>query len=167
MRAVMREDACVDAQESDDLQGAFFTHAFIAGLLGAADADGDGSVVLDEAYRYAYDATLRSTSRTVAGTQHPTFQYDLRGRGELVLTRPRAHAAERAHFDFPPGLGFMLMRNDVSGPVVVELERADKRRTLSLEPGRYFVRARAPDVMYEGSIQAASGTSRAIDVRDL
>jgi hypothetical protein len=156
-----------DAQESDELQGAFFTHAFISGLLGAADSDGDGAVVLDEAYRHAYDATLRSTSRTLAGTQHPTFQYDLRGRGELVLTRPRAHAAERAHLDFPPGLGFMLMRAAVAGPVVAELESADARRTLSLEPGRYFIRARGPDVMYEGLIEAASGTSRAVEVSDL
>jgi hypothetical protein len=156
-----------DAQESDELQGAFFTHAFISGLLGAADSDGDGAVVLDEAYRYAYGATLRSTSRTLAGTQHPTFQYELRGRGELVLTRPRAHAAERAHFDFPPGLGFVVMRTSVEGPVVVELESADTPRTLSLPPGRYFIRARAPDVMYEGPIDAASGTSRAIDVRQL
>jgi len=156
-----------DAQESDDLQGAFFTHAFISGLLGAADADDDGAVVLDEAYRYAYDATLRSTSRTVAGSQHPTFQYDLRGRGELVLTRPRSHAAERAHFDVPPGFGLMLMRHGIAGPVVAELEPAEKRRTLSLEPGRYFIRMRAPDVMYEGHVEASSGTSRALDVREL
>lgn len=156
-----------DAQESDDLQGAFFTHAFISGLLGAADADDDGAVVLDEAYRYAYDATLRSTSRTIAGTQHPTFQYDLRGRGELVLTRPRSHAAERARLDFPPGFGFVLMRHGVAGPVVVELQPSDGRRTLSLEPGRYFVRVRAPEVMYEGHVEAPLGTSRALDVREL
>ncbi|HEX6243435.1 MAG TPA: caspase family protein, partial [Polyangiales bacterium] len=53
-----------DAQESDELKGSFFTHALVSGLLGAADQDGDGAVVLDEAYRYAYDATLRSTSRS-------------------------------------------------------------------------------------------------------
>jgi hypothetical protein len=156
-----------DAQESDELQGAFFSHAFVSGLLGAADANADGAVVLNEVYRYAYEATLRSTSRTWAGTQHPTFHYDLRGRGELVLTRPLAHAAERAHFEFPPGLGFMLMRGSADGPVAAELERAGTSRTLSMEPGRYFVRARAPDVMYEGYVEAASGTSRAIELREL
>lgn len=156
-----------DAQESDDLQGAFFTHAFVSGLLGAADANGDGAVALNEIYRYAYEATLRSTSRTWTGTQHPTFHYDLRGRGELVLTRPLAHAAQRAHFEFPPGLGFMLMRGGADGPVAAELERAGASRTLSMEPGRYFVRARAPDVMYEGYVEAASGSSRAIELREL
>ncbi|MBP9113540.1 MAG: caspase family protein, partial [Polyangiaceae bacterium] len=46
-----------DAQESDALGGSFFTHALTSGLLGAADANGDGLVVLDEAYRYAYEST--------------------------------------------------------------------------------------------------------------
>ena len=85
--------ASEDAQESDELRGSFFTHALVSGLLGAADRDGDGAVVLDEAYRYAYEATLRATSRTFAGTQHPTFRYDFRGQGELVLTRPDAHSS--------------------------------------------------------------------------
>jgi hypothetical protein len=44
--------ASEDAQESDELRGSFFTHAFVSGLLGAADQDGDGSIALDEAYRY-------------------------------------------------------------------------------------------------------------------
>ena len=153
-----------DAQESDELKGAFFTHAFVTGLLGAADADRDGAVVLDEAYRYAYEATLRATSRTLAGTQHPTFHYDLRGRGRLVLTRPRAHAAQRASVHLPTGHGFLLMRGGEEGPVVLELAPFSGQRTLSLESGRYFVRARGADVMYEGEIEARPGSSLAVNV---
>jgi hypothetical protein len=156
-----------DAQESDELQGSFFTHAFVTGLLGAADADGDGAVVLDEAYRYAYGTTLRASSRTSAGTQHPTFEYDLRGRGELVLTRPAAYASARASVAFPAALSFMLMRDSSAGAVVLELEASHEVRTLSVEPGHYFVRARGPEVMYEGTLEAASGSSRAIDVSDM
>ena len=156
-----------DAQESDELQGSFFTHAIVSGLLGAADTDGDGAVVLDEVYRYAYESTLRASSRTFAGIQHPTFHYDLRGRGQLVLTRPRAFAAERASLEFPTGLGFLLMQNSADGAVVVELDPSARRRTLSLPPGHYFVRARAPDVMYEGALDAGSGTRHAIDVGDM
>ena len=55
-----------DAQESDELGGSFFTHAFVSGLLGAADSNHDGAVTLEEAYRHAYESTLRSTSRTFA-----------------------------------------------------------------------------------------------------
>lgn len=153
-----------DAQESDELQGSFFTHAFVTGLLGAADTDADGNVVLDEAYRYAYSATLRATSRSLAGTQHPTFQYDLRGRGELVVTRPSAHASARAAVVFPADLGFMVMHDSAAGHVALELEPSNSTRSLSLEPGRYFVRARSADVMYEGSFDAASGAVLTVDV---
>jgi hypothetical protein len=153
-----------DAQESDELQGALFTHAFVAGLLGAADSDGDGAVVLDEAYRYAYQATLRETSRSFAGIQHPTFHYDLRGRGQVVLTRPGRHAASRASLGFPAGLAFLLFRDSAEGPVAVELRESAAPTRLNLPAGRYFVRARASDVMYEGMFQAEPGSSRLIDI---
>jgi hypothetical protein len=77
--------ASEDSQESDEIKGSFFTHALVSGLLGAADENGDGRVTLDEAYRYAYEATLRASSRTLAGIQHPTFQYEVRGQGDVVL----------------------------------------------------------------------------------
>lgn len=146
-----------DAQESDALRGSFFTHALVSGLLGAADRDGDGDVVLDEAYRYAYEETLRATSRTLAGTQHPTFRYDLRGHGSLVLTRPEAYAAQRANIALPTGYGFLFMREDAFGPITAELLERQTQRLLSLRPGRYFVRARAPDVLYEGTIELHAG----------
>src|SRR5204863_443943 len=73
--------ASEDSQESDEIKGSFFTHALVSGLLGAADANSDGRVTLDETYRYAYDATLRASSRSLAGVQHPTFEYDVRGMG--------------------------------------------------------------------------------------
>jgi uncharacterized caspase-like protein len=69
-----------DAQESDEIKGSFFTHALVSGLMGAADRDKNGVVVLEEAYRHAYDATVRASSRTFAGMQHPTFHYDSAGR---------------------------------------------------------------------------------------
>jgi len=39
-------------------------------LLGAADADGDGEVVLDELYRYAYGASVCATSRITEAQTH-------------------------------------------------------------------------------------------------
>ena len=55
------------SQESDELRSSYFTHHLIVALRGAADADGDGRVSLDEAYRYAYRRTLASTSETQVG----------------------------------------------------------------------------------------------------
>ena len=74
------------AQESSRLEGSFFTHHLVSGLRGAADGNGDGRVTLAESYAYAYAQTLSSTSTTLLGPQHPSYQYELAGAGELVLT---------------------------------------------------------------------------------
>lgn len=155
-----------DAQESDALTGSFFTHALASGLLGAADHNHDGRVVLDEAYQYAYEATLRSTSRTLAGTQHPSFRYEFSGRGDVVLTEPVAHGAVRATVRFPASGEFLLLRDSDSGVVVADLSSHAESRQLSVRPGRYFVRARHPDVMYEGTLELAAGSVQTVDVSD-
>ena len=85
MAIITSSAAGEDAQESDRLQGSFFTHSFLTGLQGAADTSGDRRVTLNEAYRYAYDETLRATSRA-PNLQHPTYSFRLRGRDDLVLT---------------------------------------------------------------------------------
>ncbi|WP_437673191.1 caspase family protein [Sorangium sp. So ce131] len=153
-----------DAQESDELKGSFFTHALVSGLLGTADVDRDGAVSLEEAYRHAYDSTLRATSRTWAGAQHPTFHYDLRGQGKLVLTRLPVHASIRSAVRFPPGRSYLVMRDSSEGPVAAEVGANDAARTISLRPGRYFVRGRGPDFLLEGAIEVEAGQS--VDVGD-
>jgi hypothetical protein len=144
-----------DAQESDALRGSFFTHAFVSGLLGAADSDGDGAVVLEEAYRYSYDATLRATSRTAYGIQHPGFEYDYRGHGMLVLTQPGAVSGRRGTLRLPPNIAFLVMRDHPDGAVVAELSVKDPARALSLRAGTYFLRGRASDVLFEGPVTLA------------
>lgn len=150
-----------DAQESDELRGSFFTHYFASGLVGAADTDGDGQVQLDEAYRYAYDATLRATSRTWAGSQHPSFRYELGGQGRIALTVLKDPG--RGTVAFPDGRSYLVFRGSASGPVVAEVTATARSRKLSLRPDRYFVRGRASDVMLEGDFALAAGETRAID----
>jgi len=150
-----------DAQESDEIRGSFFTHALVSGLLGAADTNGDGQVVLEEAYRHAYEMTLRNTSRTFAGAQHPTFRYDLRGQGAVVLARMKQPALGVLHL--PPGLGFLVIAGGAEGPVVGEVEPNGGGRALSLRPGRYFLRARAPDELLEGQVDLGATESLVVD----
>jgi caspase domain-containing protein len=146
-----------DAQESDEIQGSFFTHYFRSGLLGAADDDGDGRVTLDEAYRHAHASTLRASSRTWAGLQHPTFRYELRGQGELVLSElPRADGSHAA-LSFPAGRDYLVMAADAHGPVVAEVSRHALGRTISVRPGSYFVRGRASDFLLEGPLAVDAG----------
>lgn len=156
-----------DAQEADDLGGSFFTHALISGLLGAADEDGDGNVVLDEAYRYAYGMTVQATSRTFGGTQHPSYRYELAGRGDFVITSPGLRDARRAHVQLPAGTHALLFREGEGGLVVAEVSEHAASSTLSVRPGRYLVRARGRDALYEGTIDVTAGTSSAIRLEQL
>ncbi|HET7825490.1 MAG TPA: caspase family protein [Anaeromyxobacter sp.] len=155
--------ASEDSQESDELKGSFFTHALVSGLLGAADENGDGRVTLEEAYRYAYDATLRASSRTLAGLQHPTFQYELRGQGDLVLATLAPRSPDRAWLEFPAGRTWLLLISSRDGAVVGEVGAADRARRLSVRAGRYFVLGRGPDVLLEGPLEAPAGGAVAVD----
>ena len=145
-----------DAQESDELRGSFFTHYLVSALLGAGDADGDGQVTLREAYRHAYDRTVMASSRTLVGIQHPSFRFDLRGRGDLVLTRVRG-GRDRPTVAFPPGLAFVVARSGSDGAVVAELGSTDRARTLSLPQGRLHLVGRARDYLVEGDVELGAG----------
>lgn len=148
------------AQESDELGGSFFTHAFVSGLLGAADRDRDGDVLLDEAYQYAYESTLRASSRSARGLQHPTFFYDLRGQGQLVLSRPFAGRQTRGVLELPDAATYLVLRDGAEGKVVAEVAAGEPARRLSLPPGSYFVRGRTPTHVLEGKarVEAARVT---------
>jgi len=155
--------ASEDSQESDEIKGSFFTHALVSGLLGAADENGDGRVTLDEAYRYAYEATLRATSRTFAGTQHPTFEYEVRGQGDVVLATLAANSPTRAWLEFPEGRAWLLLQGSSEGAVVAEINARDRARHLSVRAGKYFVRGRGIDVLFEGVIDAPASAQLAVD----
>jgi len=154
-----------DAQESDELGGSFFTHYLISGLLGAADSNGDGQVTLGEAYPHAYEATVRATSRTLAGVQHATFRYDTRGLSDVTLTW--LTTATRGLLAFPAGHDYLVMQGGPSGPVVADVGARDAERRVSLRAGRYFVRARALDHLLEGTVAVRTGERTAIDERAL
>lgn len=156
-----------DAQESDRIRGSFFTHALVSGLLGAADTNADGNVVLEEVYRHARDATVRTTSRTFAGTQHPNFQYELRGQDSLVLTRPGRADAKRGQLVVPENIGFLLMRDNSRGAIVAEVSSSDLGRRLSLRPGLYFLRGRGQSYLLEGVVQVRAGISQLIELDEL
>ncbi len=153
-----------DSQESDNLRGSFFTHYFVSGLVGAADIDGDGDITLAEAYQYAYDHTIRATSATLYGTQHPTFQFDVRGQGGIVLTRVREVARGHARLRFPPGRTYLLFSDGPEGAVVAEVGVHDATRTITVRAGKYFVRGRTRDHLLEGHITVRERTTR--DVTD-
>jgi hypothetical protein len=156
-----------DAQESDEIQGSFFTHYLTSALLGAGDSDGDGRVTLEEAYRYTYAWTLAASSRTRAGLQHPTFEYDVRGQGGIVITEPGIYTHSRATLLFPGGRDYLVTQAGPGGMVIGEVPAGASARSLILRPGRYFVRGRTRDHLLEGEVLAPVGQRTEVRDQDL
>lgn len=156
-----------DAQESDEIKGSFFTHYLVSGLVGAADGNGDGKVTLEEAYHYAYESTLRASSRTFAGAQHPSFRYQLHGQGELVLTTVGGDPASRGLLEFPDGRSYLVMQDNATGAVVAEVGVGDRARRVDVRQGRYFVRGHGPDHLLEGTVAIAAGEVHLVKDREL
>jgi hypothetical protein len=145
------------SQESDRLQGSFFTHHLVNALRGAADSDDDGKVTLGEAYRYTYSQTLRSSGQTVA-LQHPTYSWDVKGRGELVLSAPADLRGRAGRLRLAEPAIYLIMAERAGGPVVAEVSPQGNRRELSLRAGKYFIQQRSPSEFREYQVEVATGS---------
>ncbi|MBL8953032.1 MAG: caspase family protein [Myxococcaceae bacterium] len=125
------------AQESERLKASIFTHYFLSGLRGAADATRDGRVTLAEAYQYAFTETLSRTTTTRAGPQRPNWDIQLVGTGDLVLTDLRAADASLV---IDGELGGRVHVLSATGGLVVEVAKPiGKAVELGLEVGEYKV----------------------------
>jgi hypothetical protein len=132
-----------DSQESDLIGASWFTHHLASGLLGGADASGDGKVTLSEAYTYAYARTVGSTASSAAGVQHPVFLYDLGGAGDVVLAQLPPAAGGLA---FPAPAEGLYVVLDRAGRAVAEVAKSPGgERRIALASGRYTVKKRLPD----------------------
>ena len=142
------------AQESDRIGSSFFTHYLISGLRGAADTKGDGTVTLNEAYTYAFQETLASTEKTQYGPQHPAYDINLSGSGDLVLTDLRSSSAILQVGEDVAG---RLYLRDEQGNLAVELNKTGgKKAELGLEPGVYSVMLDARATRLQGSVRVTS-----------
>jgi hypothetical protein len=125
------------AQESDRVGASFFTHYLVSGLRGAADFSGDGRVTLNEAYRFAFDETLARTEGTHAGPQHASYDIQLVGTGDLVMTDLRQPAAA---LQIPKQLSGRMFLRDSRGNLVVELNKpAGRQVELALDAQSYQI----------------------------
>jgi hypothetical protein len=126
------------AQESDRIRASYFTHYFVSGLRGAADVTGEGKVTLNEAYQFAFNETLGRTVETKGGAQHPSYDINLSGTGEVVMTDLRQTSATLVLGEQLDGRFFVRTARQ---ELVVELFKPLGRRVeLGLEPGTYEVR---------------------------
>jgi hypothetical protein len=126
------------AQESERIGASYFTHYLISGLRGAADASGEGKVTLNEAYQFAFNETLGRTVDTKGGPQHPSYDINLSGTGDVVMTDLRQTSAILV---LPDALDGRFFVTNAKLELVVELYKPYGRKVeLGLEPGAYEVR---------------------------
>lgn len=146
------------ALESLELRASFFSHHLLSGLRGAADASGDGVVTLSEAYEYAFARTVRATSGTSIGTQHPAYDYRLSGQGELVLTRLDRPTAT---LELPAGFARVLIVHAGRDEVLAELGPQTARR-IAVVPGEFAVYGKRADRLYVARLSIARGERRVL-----
>jgi hypothetical protein len=116
--AVMTSSSSTEAsQESDLIKSSFFTHYLISGMRGAADVTRDGLVTFNEAYQFAFNETLTETTKTLSGPQHPHYNIQTSGTGDVVMTDIRKSSA------------LLILGEEISGKVFIH----DKRDKLVVE----------------------------------
>ncbi|MDA3947627.1 MAG: caspase family protein [Spirochaeta sp.] len=153
------------SQESDEIGASFFTHYLASGLLGAADTTRDGRVTLNEAYQYAFTETLARTTGTFAGPQHPAYEIQLTGAGDLILTDlAQANSGIRLE---PQVSGRVYIREDDRGRIMAEFEkyRGDTLE-IAVPAGRYRVELRNSDGMAVTPVTAVSGGPTVVAATD-
>jgi len=126
-----------NAQESDQLQGSFFTHNLMTALRGAGDVSGDRRVTLMEAYQYAFQKTLVETEDSRGGAQHAMAALNLDVQGDVVLTDLNSG---RGGLSFKTDLDGDLLVADAKSLVMAEFHKdKGKDAFLALPPGTYRV----------------------------
>jgi hypothetical protein len=148
------------AQESAQLGGSFFTHHLDVAMRGAADADGDGQVTLGEAFRYTAARTVTGTAATAQGPQHPTYDFRMSGRGEVVLADLRK---AEAHLRLPSDPGSLYL---LHGPHdwLAEIQAGPAPVRLAMPVGTFEVERRSRDGRARGAITLALGDDRALPI---
>ena len=125
------------SQESENLQGSFFTHHWLSGLRGPADFSGDKHVSLMEAYQYAFQKTVVNTEGTTGGIQHPNAKFQVDVEGDIVLTDL---ASGDGGIRFPPeAVGHFLIVDKASVIMAEFTKEPEREMFLALGPGTYMV----------------------------
>ncbi len=138
------------AQESDAIGASFFTYYFISALRGAGDSTQDGKVTLNEAFSFASSETLTRTTESQGGVQHPSYNINLTGSGDLVLTDLRL---AKAGIILDTKIAGRIFIKDSSGRLVAELYKDNGLpMSISLPLGSYTISIVNNNVLTEANI---------------
>ncbi|WP_394850874.1 caspase domain-containing protein [Pendulispora brunnea] len=153
------------AQESDELQGAIFTHAWLNGLRGAADSNGDARVTLEESFAFAHAQTLLRSAKSTGVLQKPEAIVTLRETAPIVLTQPLSHGAT---LTFPQArdMHFLVYLADAKSVLSEMWSSHERRIAMRVPAGHYVVQRRAGSVSSTAMVALTEGESRDLQERD-
>jgi hypothetical protein len=152
------------SQESDSIESSYFTHSIVAGLRGAADTVGDGKVTLNELYRFAYVETLAKTETSIYGAQHPSYDMQISGSGDVVLTDIKETSASLL---IDGDLTGRLSIRDENDFLVAELTKVNNSpMELGLEPGLYRITIQRGDNFYRAEVVLRENTRTPLRISD-
>ena len=151
------------AQESDRIRASYFTHYLISGFRGAADLSGDGKVTLNEAYQFAFNETLGRTVDTRGGAQHPSYDINLTGTGDVVMTDVRQTTATIVLGEELDGRFFI---RNASKDLIAEVSKpAGRRVEIGVEPGAYEIRLERAKASMTATTRVLDGSSVTMEAR--
>lgn len=125
------------SQESDLFRHSIFTFHLLNGLKGCADKSGDKLVTLNEAYQYSYNQTVTSTLNSAGGIQHPGYLFDIKGKGDVILsdmTNKNSGIILDRNI-----MGSIAILNGFNHVVADFSKKGDRNVFIALSPGRYEV----------------------------
>jgi Caspase domain len=149
------------AQESDRIRASYFTHYLVSGLRGAADLSGDGRITLNEAYQFAFGETLGRTVDSKGGVQHPSYDINMSGTGDVVMTDVRQLSATLVLDQEVEGRFFV---HNAARELIVEVYKPYGRTVaLGVEPGAYEVRVEREKTALLAKVSVADGGRLTVD----
>jgi hypothetical protein len=149
------------AQESDRIRASYFTHYLVSGLRGAADLSGDGRITLNEAYQFAFSETLGRTVDSKGGAQHPSYDINMSGTGDVVMTDVRQLSATLVLGQEVAGRFFV---HNAARELIVEVYKPQGRTVaLGVEPGSYEVRVEHDKTALLAKVNVADGGQLIVD----
>ena len=149
------------AQESDRIRASYFTHYLVSGLRGAADLSGDGRITLNEAYHFAFSETLGRTVDSRGGAQHPSYDINMSGTGDVVMTDVRQLSATLVLGKEVEGRFFV--RNAAQELIVEVYKPYGRTVSLGVEPGAYEVRVEQDKTALLAKVSVADGGQLIVD----
>ncbi len=124
------------SNENEKFSGSVFTHFLVRGLQGKADFSKDGQISIAELYHYTYNRTVAETKDRYLNEQHPTFNYNIKGRGNITLTEvTKKNSLIKLAKDLKGSVKIFNHSNNL----ILYSSKTSKRRKIPIHKGKFII----------------------------